>query len=96
MRLRIVLDGPDGNKLNMIADSHFVGLLKHYEKVAAGGGESLDTLCSSLESNPQYLRAFEYMLEREEDPERRRLIERILLECELMSAFRMIEPDDDN
>lgn len=95
MRCKIVLDQPDGNKLSMIADSDFVGILKDYEKVLAGGEEGLDSLCSSLERYPHYLKAFECMLEREEDPERIRLIERILLECEFMSVFRMMEADDE-
>ncbi len=95
MRCRIVLERSDGSRLNMIADSYFVEILRDFDNVIRRGEQYMDSLCSSLERYPQYIRAFEHMLEREEDPVRQRLIERILLECEFMSAFRMMETDEE-
>lgn len=93
MRRRVEFNNPDGTRLTMIADSSFVHLLSDYERAVKGGQECIETICRGLERYPIYVRAFENMLEREENPERKRLLEMILLEYEFLSAFNLFEQD---
>lgn len=95
MRQRLVVENRDGSRLDMIADSYFVQLLRDYENAVKMGDVFIDSVCEGLGRNPRYVHAFENMLEREENPARRKMIERILLEYEFLSAFRLMETEED-
>lgn len=93
MRQRVSLEMPEGRKLDMIADSYFVQLLHDLDLALVHGDPFVDNVCSGLSHHPQYVRAFENLLEWEDNPARRTLIERVLLEYELLSAFCLLETE---
>lgn len=95
VRQRLSLELPEGGKLDMIADSYFVQLMHDLDLAMVHGDPFIDNVCNGLGHHPHYVRAFEYLLEREGDPERRMMIERILLEYELLSAFCLLESEKD-
>ena len=95
MRQRLVVRNSDGSQLDMIADSYFVALMRDFEKALGQDDRVMDMISEALERNPRYVRAFEHMLEREMDPERIKLIERILLEYEFSTAFQMMDTEEE-
>lgn len=95
MRQRLVVEDRDGSRIDMIADSYFVQLLRDYENAVRLGDGFIDSVCEGLGRHPRYVHAFENMLDREDNPERRKIIERILLEYEFLSAFRLMDNEEE-
>jgi hypothetical protein len=88
----LTLEVGGGTKLDMIADSGFVSLLRDFDNAVVDRDPSdrLADVCRGLRAHPHYVRAFEDMLEREPDRVRRRLLERLLVEYEFQSIFELL------
>jgi len=95
LRQRVVLEKTDGTRMDMIADSYFIQLLSDFEKAVLHGDDYIDSVSTGLGRHPRYVKAFEHMLEEEAEPFRRRLIERILLEYEFISAFQLMDTEEE-
>jgi hypothetical protein len=87
---RLLLTAFNGSRLDVIADKHFVRALDSFEKALLFGEVFVSVLCQDIIKHPRLAKAFEFMLEREEDEKRGALIEHVLLEYELIIAMDII------